>query len=304
MGQPRIVLFVAASAIVIAACSVAASPRGTGSSTPPSGQPSVQPSSGPTGSPDPSGLILRTTMEGGFINPAAIRTRLPIVSVFADGRIITEGATPAIYPGPLVPPLIVRSVGATGATGILAAAKAAGLTGSDATYGPGLVPDASTTVVTVVHDGAQTVSRFGSLASDVGQPRASGPDAQVITATADLLARLAGTDTFGGSGQPDQTYLPLGYQLFVSPGAPAPADPQLGRPPVSWPLATPLASFGKADELGGDGARVGVVIGSDAATLGPILTSASQITPFASGGQQWTIAVKPLLPDEVAALGG
>ncbi|HEY5277813.1 MAG TPA: hypothetical protein VIK38_14990 [Coriobacteriia bacterium] len=57
------------------------------------------------------------------------------------------------------------------------------------------------------------------------------------------------------------------------------------RPPVCWPLATPLATFGKADSLGGDGARVGVVVGADAATVGPILTAASQITPFASGGK-------------------
>lgn len=301
MGQPRILIAIAAVAVVLSACTAAAVPSG-------SGQPSTGPSGGPSGGPLPSldsaALILRATMEGGFVGPGAIRTRLPIVSVFADGRIITEGAVPAIYPGPLVPPLIVRSVGPAGAAGILAAARAAGLTGADATYGPGPVPDAPTTVVTVAHDGGRTVSRFGSLASDSGQPAASGPDAQVVAATADLLGRLAGTDAFGGTGQPDQTYLPLGYQLFVSPGAPAQADPQLSRPPVSWPLATPLASFGKADPLGGDGARVGVVVGTDGATLRLILTSASQITPFISGGQQWTIAVKPLLPDEVAALGG
>ncbi len=300
MGQSRILVIIAATAVVLSACTAAA-PSGSGE---PSTGPSTGPSGGPSSSPDPSALILRATMEGGFVAPGAIRTRLPIVSVFADGRIITEGAVPAIYPGPLVPPLIVRSVGPAGAAGILAAARAAGLTDADATYGPGPVPDAATTVVTVVHDGGQTVSRFGSLASDVGQPAASGPDAQVVAATAALLGRLAGTDSFGGVSQPDQTYLPLGYQLFVSPGAPAPADPALGRPPVSWPLATPLASFGKADPLGGDGARVGVAVGADGLTLGPILTSASQITPFISGGQQWTIAVKPLLPDEVAAVGG
>jgi len=49
-------------------------------------------------------------------------------------------------------------------------------------------------------------------------------------------------------------------------------------------LATPLATFGKADSLGGDGARVGVVVGVDAATVGPIVTAASQISPFTSGG--------------------
>jgi hypothetical protein len=56
--------------------------------------------------------------------------------------------------------------------------------------------------------------------------------------------------------------------------------------------------------LGGDGARFGDVVGADAATLGPLLVSATQITPFTSGGKQWTIVVRPLLPDEVVALGG
>ena len=130
------------------------------------------------------------------------------------------------------------------------------------------------------------------------------PDDQVRAAAADLLTRLMGSDTFGGTAGAEGPYEPLGFQLFVSPGAPAPADADLGRPPLSWPLATPLASFGRSDELGGSGARVGVVVGAEAAALGPILASASEITPFTSGGQSWTIVVKPLLPDEVAAIGG
>ena len=126
----------------------------------------------------------------------------------------------------------------------------------------------------------------------------------VGTAASQLLGRLQGTDTFGGTAGPDGTYVPLGFQVFAVPGAPVVSDPGVARPPVSWPLATPLASFGKADALGGDGARVGIVSGADAATLGPILASATQITPFTSGGTQWTISVRPLLPDEVPATGG
>jgi hypothetical protein len=288
MGPRRIVLLVASAAIAVGACGAAAPEVSSGSPVP---------------SANPAGLILRATSEGGFIAPNAIRARLPIVSVYVDGRIMSEGVTPAIYPGPLLPSIVFRSVGADGAAAILKAAVDAGLTGSDGTYGPAPMPDAATTVIMVIHGGRQTVSRFGSLQPQPGGSDSNGPGSQV-QAAATLLGRLMANDPFGGTPGATGAYQPLGFQLFVAPGSPAPTDQALVRPPVSWPLATPLAAFGQADSLGGDGARVGVVVGADAATLGPILEAATQITPFLSGGKQWTIVARPLLPDEAAAVGG
>jgi hypothetical protein len=295
MGPHRIVLLLGALALAVGACSGVVS-------TGPAGSPGTLGS--PPPSANPAGLIFRAADEGGFLAPNAVRARLPIVSVYADGRIMTEGATPAIYPGPLLPSIVFRSVGADGAAAILKAAADAGLTGSGGTYGPGPLPDAPTTVITVIHGDSQTVSRFFSLEPQPGQADSNGPAARVQAAAAALLGRLMGTDTFGGPPGAEGTYQPLGFQLFISPGSPGPTDQALARPPVSWPLATPLAAFGQADSLGGDGARVGVVVDAGAATLGPILAVASQITPFASGGKLWTIVVKPLLPDEAAAVGG
>ena len=308
MASRQIVLLVAAAALLAGACSAAApgGPPDGSPSTPPGGSGSPLPvPSTPSGSPAAgAGLILRAALEGGFISPTAVRTRLPIISVYSDGRILSEGVTPAIYPGPLVPSIVFRSVGPAGAAGILKAAAAAGLTGADGTYGPGPVPDAPSTVITVYHDGGQTVSTFSSLAPRQIQPGSAIANDNAGTAAAQLLGRLMGTDTFGGTAGPDGTYMPAGFQVFAVPGTPAVSNPDLARPPLGWPLATPLASFGKADPLGGDGARVGIVSGADATTLGPVLESATQITPFASGGTQWTISARPLLPDEVPATGG
>lgn len=301
MAPARLAAVLAALALSVGACSASAA------SSPPSAlptgapQPSVGSSQPPTGD---AGLILRATLQGGFIGPSAIRTRLPIVSVYADGRIMTTGLTPAIYPGPLLPTIVVRTVGTVGAAGVLKAAAAAGLTGADGSYGPGPMPDAAQTVITVVHDGRQTVSTFTSLEPSQVQPGTGVTDDRVLTAAAQLLGRLMANDPFGGTAGPQGSYTPLGFQVFVTPGPPDVSDPSLARPAVSWPLATPLASFGKVDTLGVAGARVGVVIGSDAAMIGPILASATQITPFLSGGSQWTVVAKPLLPDEVAGLGG
>jgi hypothetical protein len=301
MRRGRIAFSLATIVLAVGACT-GGNPGGSSQS--PAGSPTGAP-----GTPAPSGgsagLIFRAAYEGGFIAPNARRAQLPTVSVYADGRIMTGGMTPAIYPGPLVPSVVFRSVGADGAAAILQAARDAGLTGSDASYPSAPVPDAPTTVITVVHDGSRTVSRFDALEAGPGQSSAgSGPADRTRAAAATLLGGLMGTDTFGGTPAGEGMYQPLGFQLFVTPGSPAPSDPNLARPPVAWPLAAPLVTFGQADSLGGDGARIGVVVGADSATLRPILGAATQITPFTSGGKQWTLVVRPLLPDEVAELGG
>ncbi len=297
MRPGRVALLLVTSLLLVGACT-----GGPGGSSAPS--PSTPASGGPgTPAPSPSsaGLIFRAAYEGGFIAPSGSRARLPLVSVFGDGRIMTEGAVPAIYPGPLVAPIIVRSVGVAGALAILKAAEDAGLSGAGITDGGPPVADAPTTVITVVRDGVPTVSRFAALGIGPGQPSASQ---QVRAAVEALLARLTGTDTFGGPTTPDGVYRPLGYKLFVTPGAPELTDPSLARPPVAWPLAGSLGAIGTADPLGGDGARVGAVVGADAATIGPILAAATHVTPFTSGGKEWTIVVRPLFPDEAAAVGG
>jgi hypothetical protein len=293
MHPRRLAWCLAAVVMVVSACGSIVSPA-------------PSPSGGPAGA---GGLIFRVAYVGGFVAPNASRTQLPLVSVYDDGRIITEGATPAVYPGPLLPSLVVRNVGASVAAAILKAAVDAGLAGADATYPPAPPPDAPMTVITVIHDGQRTVSTFGLLSPYSFQPGAGGSPLgpateRIRAASAALIARLMGSDTFGGPSGPTGAYVAGGYQLFVTPGGPTPADPQLARPPVDWPLAEPLDSFGQPDPLGGTGARTGNVIGPDSATLGPILAAATQITPFSSGGKLWTVVVRPLLPDEVAALGG
>jgi hypothetical protein len=47
------------------------------------------------------------------------------------------------------------------------------------------------------------------------------------------------------------------------------------------------------------GLRQGVVLGPDAALLGPILQAATADTHVASGGKKYTLHVRALLPDEL-----
>ncbi len=294
-----------AIALLVLACT---STGASVSSVPPAPSPTTP--GGSEGSPGPSAsgaLLLRVVSQGGLLAPGAMRVQIPLLSVYADGRIMSAGAVPAIYPGPLMATVVYRSVGADGAAAILKAATDAGLAGSDVTYPGGPGADMPTTVITVIHPGGRTVTTFGFLGSPSSSPLPGDSAGQVAAAASALLGRLEGGDTFGATAGPEGTYQPLGYQVFATlgaPGEPSASDTSLARPPVDWPLGTPLAAFGKADPLGGDGARVGLVTGADAATLGPVLANASQLTGFRSGGQVWTLAARPLLPDEVPAVGG
>jgi hypothetical protein len=203
-----------------------------------------------------------------------------------------------------VAPLQVRSVGADGLRAILAAAAAAGLTGTDAVYPAVGIADAPDTVFVIVQNGMRITTRFGALAEGMGAPGGQGASEPARKAAVDLLARLTDpADTFGAPAAPTTLYAPTAFQVWVSPGAPATSDPALAQQPVTWSLATPLASFGTpaTPDAGVAGMRVGVVAGADAVALAPILARANALTPFTSGGRTFSLLVRPLLPEEAPA---
>jgi hypothetical protein len=241
-------------------------------------------------------VLLKITSEGGFIGPTATLAALPTVVVYGDGRIFTPGAVPAIYPGPLLQTFSARDVGPSGGQAILDAIRKAGLDkpgGGDT----GVAADTGTTVFAVVVEGQTITTRFAGLAAGPGRPGGGNP---ASAAALELLTRLTDpTETWGSSSAPETTYVPTAFRIFVVPGAPA-GDPTVGQSPMAWPLATTLDAFGipAAPDRGIAGLRVGVVSGTDAAMLAPFLASATTLTAITSGGQSFTVYVRPLLPDE------
>lgn len=298
------------TAVLVAACAGGALPSASSgpSAASPTPAASAAPSALPSGQPSTSGLlsallVLRVEPVGGLIAPGFVRGQLPSISVFADGRIIVPGAISMIYPGPLVMPLFVESVGTAGAAAILKAAKDAGLATADATYPALGVADMPSTVITVVHDGTRTTTTFGALSPGAAQD-APPAERALRSAALALIDHLTAAGAYWGATSASVPYEPAGYRVWASPGAPQASDPSLQRQPVAWPLSTPLASFGAPDPSGNQPTRVGDVVGADAALLGPVVTAATQITPFSSAGTVYTLVVRPLLPDEVAAAGG
>ncbi|MGH7733286.1 MAG: hypothetical protein ACREOE_06190, partial [Gemmatimonadales bacterium] len=270
-----------------AACSSAPAPSPTGA--PATGVP-------PTNQPTQAAvqLLLRVTSEGGFIAPSANLASVPIVSVYADGRILTPGPVDTIYPGPLLPPVAVKDVGPAGAQAIVAALRAAGLDKTGAGGGVGN-PDAATTVFAVSLDGSTITTRFhlgGGGPGGPGGPGAASPDPGVAAA-GDLLNRLIDPSEAWGATSPITTTLtPTAYLVFVAPGAPV-GDLPTSEPFIPWPLATPLDQFGApaTPDRGITGLRQGAVFGADAATLAPVLAAANALTAFSSGGNLYTLYV-------------
>jgi hypothetical protein len=246
------------------------------------------------------------TSEGGFIGPAATLATIPQVSVYADGRIMTPGVIDAIFPGPLLAPVAIKDVGPAGVAAIVAAIRAAGLDKEGADGGIGN-PDAATSVIAVSIDGATVTSRFhfGGGSGGPGLPGGGGSPDPAVAAVEAFVARLTDpAETWGVANPAMSTLTPTAYRIFVAPGAPQ-ADGSTTAPAVAWPLATTLDAFGAPanPDRGIGGLRQGVVFGSDATTLGPILAAANQLTAFSSAGKLYTLYVRALLPDEAPAPG-
>ena len=299
-ARPSRFLSVAAVAVLAAACTATPSPVSPSASPHSSpGASAIPPSSEP--SAPPASLLLKVTSEGGFINPAATLATLPIVTVYADGKIFTPAPVDAIAPGPLLPALNVRDVGPEGAKSILAAIRTVGLD-KPAAASPGIPGDAGTDVFTVLIDGVTTTSRFsgngpGGPGVGVGGITGGAPER---TAALDLLNRLLDpAETWGAPSAPEGPYTPSGYRIFVGPASAQP-DPSAGSASVAWPLAAPLDTFGTpaVPDRGIAGLRQGVALGADAETLTPILRSATTETVFTSTGKSYALYVRPLLPDE------
>ena len=290
------------SCVLLAAC-------GGSSATPtPTSAPTTAPTSAPTSAPTPAPspspaaaatLLLQVTNEGGFINPVGAIGAVPPVTVDADGRIYMPGAPTGAG---FIAGVDVRDTGAAGAAAILAAIKAAGLDKESAGGGGIGNPDAGSTVITVVIDGQEIVTRvgggIGGPGVPIGAPGASADPAAGGSAQAMALVTALEDPTvgWGGGAVAAQPYAPVGFRVYAAPIADA-----TGTSPVAWPLTTSLATFGSpaAADFGQAGLRSGAVLGADAATLAAGLAEMAPGTVFSSGGAAFTVWVRPLLPDEL-----
>ncbi|HEV8175254.1 MAG TPA: hypothetical protein VGP91_16570 [Actinoplanes sp.] len=240
---------------------------------------------------DADALVLRVEHIGGFVAPDQMVGRLPVVSVYTDGRVITQGPQILIYPGPALPNLLVQQLDPATVRGLVDKAVEAGVR-SGADLGQPGVADAPTTRITVAAPG-------GTRTLDaVALTEAQADDPQLTVAQRAARAKLAAfvqelSDLSAAKGMPEaQPYQPEAVAALARPYT-KPSDGLPKQPdPVAWPgPALP------GETLSGTTGCV-TASGSDAAKVLAAATAANAITPWTSGGKQWSVVFRPLLPDE------
>ena len=159
--------------------------------------------------------------------------------------------------------------------------------------------DAPTTMFTFVEGGRTHVISVYAL--DVGGAPiadAGGSDeAQARRALSEFRSKLFDLERWlpAGSVGPESTLEPDAIRVYVQ--EPATSDPTLAQEPIDWPLAEPLATFGRPvpDQ---PALRCGTVSGDDLDTLRPLFEQSNELTPWRSDGTSYTLILRPLLPDE------
>ncbi len=277
-------------AILSAAC--------TGSATSPAPATPVGPDASPAATAETYWLRMTTWQA---IPPLDQFASQPLLVITGDGVVVSPGPIPAIYPGPLLPNLVERSITPAGEEAIVAAARHLGVLGPKGDFtGEGGPLGAVTGRIEITVDGSR-VTLTGKPDAQIEcvttpcEPRPGTPEA-----FGDLWWQLLDLPSWVGTELgPEALYSAPAYALLVQP-APQ-ADPDLPQAPADWPLDQPLVSFG--GPVANGTARCGSVSGADADALRPLLAAANELTPWVEASDPATmfgVLVRPLTPGEDA----
>jgi hypothetical protein len=235
-------------------------------------------------------LVIRVESFGGFVPAEHNLGRIPEVSVYGDGRLITEGPHSMIYPARSLPNIQEQMLTPEYVQDLVRQGQAAGVR-NGADFGSPNIADAPSTRVTV---GDQSVSVVALSEARPSDPRLTEAQRTARTKLAAYVKKVEGLTAAEGVAQP-VAYQPTAVAVLARPYVP----PQAAEPaakPQEWP----------GPALPGDMLNANLGIGCVTATgaeKDKVLAAAQNstvITPWTSGGKQWSITFRPLLPDEQA----
>lgn len=256
--------------------------------------------------PEGDSLVLRVEHVGGFVPATFHLTRLPLFSLTGDGRVITQGAVPAIFPGPALPAVMVRRLSEEGMQSVLRAVAATGQFGTSAEWrgAANMVADASDTVFTLHADGREvTVTVYALGILDGAMPNIGAEERAAHVALSGLVEQLTMLDTeLAGSAWLDAEPAPYRAEalrlLVRTADADPPDDSGLEAVERRWPAGGDPATFGDPTPI--DGSRCGVVSGDVAEAWYEALETANQLTRWTAGRHRYEVTVRPILPGEAA----
>ena len=256
----------------------------------------------PSPSPDPVDRdipVFRLGWDGGFVTPEMLLGRMPIVTVYADGRVVTNGPVLAIYPGRLMPNLQERTLSKAGLERLIELAREMDLLTTVHYDFPGIA-DAADTVLDIQLDGnTYRVSAYalGDTAVDTVAPDL---DQATIDGRADLRAFVDALTGIPAADFIDEEhpFAIKSLQIYAGKAVIVPNSELPGeQPAIDWPLAD-LATAGDKVDNGVLDVRCQVVQGADLAEILPILQAANSLSTFRSEGELYSFIVVPLLPGD------
>jgi hypothetical protein len=244
--------------------------------------------------PDDGGsVVLRVEYVGGFVAPSSLVSRLPRYSLYADGRLITDGPVDLRYPGPALPNVQVQQLDAATVQALADRAVAAGV-GETTDLGSPPITDLPSTRFTLTTAEGTVVREVYALVEHVveGDGAEMGLTREQVDGRTRLRELLAALFDVGQQPPPVEPYVPTSVAAIATPWI----DPEddLPHPELPWP-GPPLPG----ESVGGP-LDVGCVVatGEQVSAVLAAAATANAATPWISGGTRWSVAFRPLLPDE------
>ena len=258
---------------------------GTGDPGAGSAPPAAQPA-------DADEVVLRIEQTGGFVPPNLLVSRLPTATIYGDGRLITEGPVTMIYPGPALPNVQEVALARRGGRqGRVAQARRRGRRRGLTDLGQPPIADAPNTRFTVATDAGVESARGDG--ADRDRRRRAGYRAPSRRPPASSCATWSPRSP---TGRPPRRQ---GVRVRADRRHASPwvaSDASLPKPKeVAWPGPTL-----PGDPVGGRHRHRRRLRGDRRRQAARVVASAgaNAATPWTSGGKTWSVALRPLLPDE------
>ena len=240
--------------------------------------------------------VIRLGYVGGMLPPDYAFAQLPTVLVAGDGTVYAPGVMTMQYPGPLVQPVMSRTITEAGIQTLLAKADSLGLlTSPTPDYTPSgeiMIADAPNTEVVLSAKG----SSFSHSAYALGMMTPGGDGTKDNTPARQALldfslalqdlTKTVGAENLGA----ESPFTPAAYRIRARAAEQSELDAIMPTPAVvEWPAST----------------GVKLADATNCATLtaeqaGTVLTDAKQDTYFKDGDSLYFVAAAVLLPGDPA----
>jgi hypothetical protein len=233
----------------------------------------------------PDALVLQVVQAGGFLPLGAAFRSVPSVSVYEDGRVVTQGAQIAVFPPPALPSLQVGRLDPAQVRRLVEAGREVVDARED--YGQPPVADAPTTAVVVQDGDRRAVAAAIALEELSGGPPDGGGLTDAQRAARERLSAYVRQVQDAASSAPAEPYDAERLAVLAEPYGEAPRGlADVSAVDVAWP--GPALAAGECVVV------TGVQVDEVRAAAGP----ASVETRWTAGGQALRLAFRPLLPHE------